>query len=292
MNNTDISRLLGEMWNSASAVQKAPHVEKELEERGEYKVAIAKWRLEHETAEMERKKKASPDSVRNTDHIQMDSGTHSFEQERLGNEARPSSSKGQETDRDSEVIYYNRGGETIHGHRHPYHREVPHTGSTGIDMIHHAAAAYGDLYETPRIPSPYAQIDGDALRPLPSNGTQLLAFHLCTAEDILNPPPLLAYAAVSHTVGNRQGGRYYSSPPTVPGVAVVDRSRYGYEPNDRDYRPSSAGPPTHPVRYGYMHAPPPPPPARHEYYSQAERARDTNRGRKRCAPDASRSSAV
>lgn len=53
MRNTEISRVLGEMWQKASHEERAPHIEREAAERQKYKVAIAKWREE----EAERRKK-------------------------------------------------------------------------------------------------------------------------------------------------------------------------------------------------------------------------------------------
>lgn len=44
MSNTDISRLLGEMWRNASQTEKAPYVEQEERERAVYKEEIRKWR--------------------------------------------------------------------------------------------------------------------------------------------------------------------------------------------------------------------------------------------------------
>lgn len=44
MRNTEISRVLGEMWKKATAEERAPHIEREAAEREKYKVAIAKWR--------------------------------------------------------------------------------------------------------------------------------------------------------------------------------------------------------------------------------------------------------
>lgn len=46
MGNTDISRLLGEMWRNFSEREKAPYVEQELKERAIYKEEIKKWRDE------------------------------------------------------------------------------------------------------------------------------------------------------------------------------------------------------------------------------------------------------
>ena len=44
MRNTEISRVLGQMWKKATAEERAPHIEREAAEREKYKVAIAKWR--------------------------------------------------------------------------------------------------------------------------------------------------------------------------------------------------------------------------------------------------------
>jgi HMG (high mobility group) box len=46
MNNTDISRLLGELWRAADAAEKEPFVESEKIERSVYNEAIATWREE------------------------------------------------------------------------------------------------------------------------------------------------------------------------------------------------------------------------------------------------------
>lgn len=46
MSNTDISRILGEMWRNSSEEKKAPYVQQELYERAMYKIDIAKWRAE------------------------------------------------------------------------------------------------------------------------------------------------------------------------------------------------------------------------------------------------------
>jgi membrane protein involved in colicin uptake len=46
MANTDISRLLGEMWRNASPRERAPYVEEEERERAIYKKDIAKFRAD------------------------------------------------------------------------------------------------------------------------------------------------------------------------------------------------------------------------------------------------------
>lgn len=46
MSNTDVSRLLGEMWRNASQAERAPYVIQEELERAAYKVEILKWREE------------------------------------------------------------------------------------------------------------------------------------------------------------------------------------------------------------------------------------------------------
>ena len=54
--NTEVSRILGELWRNASEKEKRPHVEKEREEREKYKVAIAEWRKEYEKKMEEQRK--------------------------------------------------------------------------------------------------------------------------------------------------------------------------------------------------------------------------------------------
>jgi len=46
MRNTEISRVLGELWKEASDEEKSPHIKREARERAKYKVDIAKWRKE------------------------------------------------------------------------------------------------------------------------------------------------------------------------------------------------------------------------------------------------------
>lgn len=54
MSNTDISRLLGEMWRNASPEERQPYREQEEKERAVYKAEIAKWRAEQARIEQER----------------------------------------------------------------------------------------------------------------------------------------------------------------------------------------------------------------------------------------------
>lgn len=46
--NTEVSRILGELWRNLSAEERFPYVEQEKIERGKYKIATAAWREEHE----------------------------------------------------------------------------------------------------------------------------------------------------------------------------------------------------------------------------------------------------
>ena len=48
LSNTDISSLLGEMWNNAPHSERAPFLEKELKERNEYKQRVKEWREKQE----------------------------------------------------------------------------------------------------------------------------------------------------------------------------------------------------------------------------------------------------
>lgn len=51
MSNTDVSRLLGEMWRSASQKERAPYVEQEEIERAAYKEEIKRWREQQAQAD-------------------------------------------------------------------------------------------------------------------------------------------------------------------------------------------------------------------------------------------------
>jgi len=44
MRNTEISRLLGDLWRNASEEERKPHIAREADEREKYKIAIAEWR--------------------------------------------------------------------------------------------------------------------------------------------------------------------------------------------------------------------------------------------------------
>lgn len=48
LRNTEVSRILGELWRNASDEEKKPHVDREKGEREKYKIAIAEWRTEYE----------------------------------------------------------------------------------------------------------------------------------------------------------------------------------------------------------------------------------------------------
>lgn len=64
MKNTEVSRMLGEMWRNASEEERKPHIDKEKEEREKYKVAIAEWRKDYE-AKMEAQRKAQAEQAAN-----------------------------------------------------------------------------------------------------------------------------------------------------------------------------------------------------------------------------------
>jgi high mobility group protein B1 len=57
MKNTEVSRLLGEMWRNAPEEDRRPHIEKEKKEREKYKVAIADWRKDFEAKKEEEQRK-------------------------------------------------------------------------------------------------------------------------------------------------------------------------------------------------------------------------------------------
>jgi hypothetical protein len=69
MKNTEVSRLLGEMWRNAPEEERRPHIEKEKGEREKYKIAIAEWRAEFE-AKQEAQKKANAEQLAMTTSMQ------------------------------------------------------------------------------------------------------------------------------------------------------------------------------------------------------------------------------
>ena len=56
LKNTEVSRLLGEMWRGAAMEERQPHIDKEKKEREKYKIAIAAWRKEYERKKEEQRK--------------------------------------------------------------------------------------------------------------------------------------------------------------------------------------------------------------------------------------------
>lgn len=53
--NTEVSRLLGEMWRNSSNEDRKPYVDKEKVEREKYKIAIAAWRKDFEAKKEEQR---------------------------------------------------------------------------------------------------------------------------------------------------------------------------------------------------------------------------------------------
>lgn len=58
MKNTEVSKILGELWRKCTEEERKPYVETEKVERGKYKIAMSKWKEEQE----ERQKKESEQS--------------------------------------------------------------------------------------------------------------------------------------------------------------------------------------------------------------------------------------
>jgi hypothetical protein len=82
MSNTDVSRLLGEMWRNASPKERGPYVEQEKRERAVYKDEIQKWR--DDQARMDAASRTSHQSVQKLADYQPQPGfdrsyTASFE---------------------------------------------------------------------------------------------------------------------------------------------------------------------------------------------------------------------
>ena len=63
MKNTEISRVLGEMWRALSEEGRRPFVEKEKSEREKYKIAIAEWRKKDKAKQEEAERKAQTEQV-------------------------------------------------------------------------------------------------------------------------------------------------------------------------------------------------------------------------------------
>jgi len=61
--NTEVSRILGEMWRNATQDERQPYIVHEEKEREKYKKEIAAWREEHE-AKMEEVKKQQEEQTK------------------------------------------------------------------------------------------------------------------------------------------------------------------------------------------------------------------------------------
>ena len=57
LKNTEISRILGEMWKKATDEERAPHIRNEAAERKKYKVKIAEWKSQEAKRKKEAQKK-------------------------------------------------------------------------------------------------------------------------------------------------------------------------------------------------------------------------------------------
>ena len=71
MANTDVSRLLGEIWRNATVEEKEPFVQKELKERAVYKEKIQKFREEQ----------AALDATKRSTHQSAVQGYHQSQHE-------------------------------------------------------------------------------------------------------------------------------------------------------------------------------------------------------------------
>mmetsp|Transcript_13869 Transcript_13869/g.15639 ORF Transcript_13869/g.15639 Transcript_13869/m.15639 type:complete len:400 (+) Transcript_13869:148-1347(+) len=57
MRNTEVSRVLGDMWKKVKQEERDPHIQREADERAKYKIATAKWKEEEAAREKERMNK-------------------------------------------------------------------------------------------------------------------------------------------------------------------------------------------------------------------------------------------
>lgn len=68
MKNTEVSRLLGELWRSAPDEEKDPFVRQERAQREIYKVDMAEWKKEH-AAKQEAQRKAQLEQAANAAEV-------------------------------------------------------------------------------------------------------------------------------------------------------------------------------------------------------------------------------
>jgi hypothetical protein len=74
MSNTDVSRLLGEMWRNASPHERAPYVKQEECERAVYKENLRKWR--DDQARMDAASRTSHQTMQHYQHHQHPNYQH------------------------------------------------------------------------------------------------------------------------------------------------------------------------------------------------------------------------
>lgn len=63
MKNTEVSRILGKMWQDATDEERAPHIEREKVEREKYKASMANWRKKEEGRKAETEKLRKETSI-------------------------------------------------------------------------------------------------------------------------------------------------------------------------------------------------------------------------------------
>jgi len=80
LKNTEVSRILGELWRNASDLEKKPHVDREKSERESYKVDIAEWREEFGKKVEEQKKLQAEQSAYVASMYRHEGGAYQYPQ--------------------------------------------------------------------------------------------------------------------------------------------------------------------------------------------------------------------
>jgi hypothetical protein len=171
MSNTDVSRLLGEMWREASAAEKAPYVEGEKVERARYNASIKKWREEQAKLDTSSRARQHPHLIEKKPSIYYDQGRYvgkmdSFEP--LGLEDKPAASL------DRRRVFRSNTPSENDPHRSDYRP---------------GQAAF--VYAEPA-PQNFLKRDGDMLYPYKRNLTETNAFKPESAGS--NRPPMSAHS--------------------------------------------------------------------------------------------------
>lgn len=160
MSNTDVSRLLGELWRNASPKERAPFIEVEEKERALYKAAIAKWRADQARFESNQclnrsKHRSNADEEQNIVEQQIEPISHIRE---VDNESRHRHGYGSSRPPTTVTLNESDTWNGAYAPPNPHHTNRGRTGSYHQREVYHyesrgASSGYHD-YIIPQPPPP------------------------------------------------------------------------------------------------------------------------------------------